>query len=55
MKFYTWKDIDRYCLMKQNQWNKAICSIDVYPDEMIVYMMQGIQEEQAKRDRKSVV
>lgn len=48
MKFYTWKDIDRYCLMKQNQWNKAICSIDVYPDEMIVYMMQGIQEEQAK-------
>ena len=48
MKFYTWKDIERYCLMKQNQWNKAIFSIDVYPDELIVYMKAGIRKEQVK-------
>ena len=36
MKFYTWKDIERYCLIKRNQWNEKILSIDAYPDEMIV-------------------
>ena len=48
MKFYTWKDIERYCLIKRNQWNEKILSIDAYPDEMIVYMRNGIREEQVK-------
>lgn len=37
MRFYTWKDIERYILLHCTQWNNHICDIDVYPDEIIVY------------------
>ena len=37
MRFYTWKDIERYILLHCTQWNSHICDIDVYPDEIIVY------------------
>ena len=49
MRFYTWKDIERYCLMNQKTWKSAISSIDVYPDEVIAYLRKGVSEEQAKK------
>lgn len=48
MKFYTWKDIERYCLIKRSEWKNEIFSMDVYPDELIVYKKDGITDEKAK-------
>lgn len=48
MKFYTWKDIERYFLMNQKKWKSVISSIEVYPDEVIVYVREGVLEEHAK-------
>ncbi|MBS5141550.1 MAG: hypothetical protein KHZ91_01330 [Firmicutes bacterium] len=48
MRFYTWKDIERYCLIKRSEWKNEIFSMDVYPDELIVYKKDGITDEKAK-------
>ena len=45
MKFYTWKDIERYCLKKQKVWEATFTGIDIYPDEMIIYHESEITEE----------
>lgn len=45
MKFYSWKDIDRYCAMEQGKWNSTIDSIEVYPSVITVYMKQGHEEQ----------
>ena len=37
MKFYTWKDIDRYILMHHKDWKNTFNDIEVYPDEIILY------------------
>ena len=37
MKFYTWKDIDRYVLMHRKDWENTLNNIEVYPDEIIAY------------------
>ena len=37
MKFYTWKDIDRYVLMHRKDWENTLINIEVYPDEIIAY------------------
>ena len=37
MKFYTWKDIDRYILMHHKDWENTFNDIEVYPDEIILY------------------
>ena len=46
MRFFTWKDIERYCLKKRNQWEGSIDSIEVYPDEMIVYAKEDVSDSQ---------
>lgn len=37
MKFYTWKDIDRYFLLNHTLWKDKIDSIDVYPTDITIY------------------
>ena len=37
MKFYTWKDIERYVLINHTIWDSALNNIEVYPDEIILY------------------
>ncbi len=47
MKFYTWKDIERFCLKNKKKWEKMLDSIDVYPDEIILYTKEGVKDSQA--------
>ena len=37
MRFYTWKDIERYILMHHDEWKDELYDIEVYPNEMVVY------------------
>ena len=37
MRFYTWKDIERYVLSNYKEWKDALYNIEVYPDEIILY------------------
>ncbi len=34
MLFYTWKDIERYCLKRKKEWLAGIEIMDFYPDEI---------------------
>lgn len=45
MKFYTWKDIERYFLLNRASWEDTIGSIDVYPTDITVYARQGTWEK----------
>ena len=45
MKFYTWKDIERYFLLNRASWEDTIGSIDVYPTDITVYARQGTCEK----------
>ena len=45
MKFYTWKDVDRYLLLNRSSWENAIVSIDVYPTDVTVYTKPVIHEK----------
>ena len=37
MKFYTWKDVERYFLPHRASWESAIAAVDVYPTDITVY------------------
>lgn len=54
MKFYTWKDIDRYCHLRKKFWQNVISTIEVYPDEMIVYYKTDYSENEAKQCLKNL-
>ena len=45
MKFFTWKDVERYILMHRSEWEKDIYNIEIYPDEMVVYPKNAADEE----------
>ena len=45
MKFYTWKDIDRYILMHRKDWQNTLNNIEVYPDEIILYPKSDISNQ----------
>lgn len=47
MRLYTWKDVERSFLKKQKQWKSSISAVDVYPDEVIVYLKAGTSREDA--------
>lgn len=38
IKFYTWKDVERYFLLQRATWENTIISIDVYPTDITVYV-----------------
>lgn len=44
MKFYTWKDVERYILMHRREWENIFYNIDVYPDEVILYPKEQISD-----------
>lgn len=46
MRFYTWKDVERYLLLHRNSWEEVIDSIEVYPSDIVVH---------AKEENQSVV
>lgn len=43
MKIYSWKDIERKCLMDRDLWNDTIVSFDIYPSEIIAYKKEADQ------------
>lgn len=45
MKFYTWKDIERYILMHYDEWKNDIYNIEVYPNEVVVYPKEMSSEK----------
>lgn len=49
MKFYTWKDIERYFFLKKREWKKTINNIVVYPDEVIIYLDKKKDKNEAKK------
>lgn len=45
MKFYTWKDIERYIGLHYNTWKDLLYNIDVYPEEIIAYPQKDITQD----------
>lgn len=45
MRFFTWKDIERSCLMNKKKWEENIYAIDVYPNEMVLSLKENISED----------
>ena len=45
MKFYTWKDVERYFLLHRASWESAIAAVDVYPTEITVYAQPADSEQ----------
>ena len=43
MKFYTWKDIDRYFSLNHTLWEDTISSVDIYPTDVTVYVKKGFE------------
>ena len=41
-KFYSWKDIERYCLRYREQWQAYFHAIDVYPSEIVICKKNNI-------------
>lgn len=37
MQFYSWKDVERFCLLNKHLWEDSFDQIEVYPDEITVY------------------
>ena len=37
MKLYSWKDVERYCLLNNDLWDMEFDSIEVYPSEVTAY------------------
>lgn len=37
MQFYSWKDVERFCLLNKSLWEDSFDQIEVYPDEITVY------------------
>lgn len=37
MELYSWKDVERLCYLKRTNWGNDIGSIEVYPDEVVIY------------------
>lgn len=38
MLLYTWKDVERKILLNRNKWKSVIADIEVYIDEVVVYV-----------------
>ena len=49
MKFYTWKDIERSFFLKKKEWDNIINDVEVYPDEVIVYLKSEKDKQEAKK------
>lgn len=49
-KFYTWKDVDRYCQQNQNEWKDDFNFIEVYPSEIIL-----CKKENNNRNEKDIL
>lgn len=47
MKFYSWKDIERFCKKNREIWEQDMEFIDVYPDEVILYLKERVDEQRA--------
>lgn len=45
MKFYTWKDIERYFLLHHTLWKDVIEAIDVYPTDITLYVKDNSQDK----------
>lgn len=44
MKFYSWKDIERFCSRNNAPWKGTYSRIEVYPSEIIAYKILGINK-----------
>ncbi len=54
MMFFTWKDIERSCLMNKKRWEEKIYAIDTYPDEMILFLRKDVSEDEALKIIKDI-
>ena len=41
MKFYSWKDIERWLMRNKEMWNEIYSQIEVYPSVIIAYNASG--------------
>ncbi len=49
MMLYTWKDIERELLLNKGKWQGVISYIEIYSDEVIIYLKEGQVEASAKK------
>lgn len=42
MQFYSWKDVERFCLLKRQSWENSFELIEVYPHEVTVYKKESL-------------
>ncbi|MGM9572129.1 MAG: P-loop ATPase, Sll1717 family [bacterium] len=55
MKLYTWKDVER-CLYKNiNEWKNVIGNIEVYSQEIFIYIQNKGKKEQAQQVLKQIL
>ena len=43
MQFYSWKDVERHCLMNQQLWKEDFDLIEVYPSAITVYRKESMR------------
>ncbi|MCI9142635.1 MAG: hypothetical protein HFH87_08445 [Lachnospiraceae bacterium] len=46
MMLFTWKDIENTLLFNKEKWNAAWKKISVYPDEVVIYKDEAVENEQ---------
>lgn len=55
MKFYTWKDIERYLYENSSKWEGIISDVEVYAQEVVVCVLEKEKIESAQRILKSIL
>ena len=45
MKFYTWKDIERFFYINKERWNSFFYRVEVYPDSIVLYKHEKIDND----------
>ena len=45
---YTWKDVERYCFIHRDLWERELASIEVYPDEIILHRKNNSEKSCAE-------
>ncbi len=54
MMLYTWKDIERELLLNKDNWRGVISDVEIYTDEVIIYLKEEQAETAAKKILKDI-
>jgi len=55
MLLYTWKDVERKLCLNKTKWEHVILEMEIYTNEMIVYLVKTDFEDTAKQILKDIL